>query len=308
MDTSGHPLERYRDSRWPPLCIAANVIQRNWVNASLRQLALQFKPDLIFVTKGAEVKPAVLTGLKRRLIVRLANWNPDSPLNSLNVTPDLLAAIPLYDDYYIWGRFLIPELKRLGAQRAGYLPFAYDEELHRPRALIAAEKREMGSDLVFAGTWEKAREEALSDLTDFDLGIWGNHWTRLSENHQLRRKWRGSAHGEKLSRVYSASRIALNFIREQNGSAHNMRTFEAPACGIMMLAARTEEQVELLGEDEGAAFFESPAELRDKAAYYLAHSGQREAVAREGQRRLARGHTYADRMATVLAAMDHGSG
>ena len=308
VNTGGHPLEQYRASRWPPLSIVANLLQRRWVNARLRQLAAAFKPSLVLVTKGEEITPATLRWIKRRVNAHLANWNPDSPLNPLNTTSDLLDTIPLYDDYYIWGKFLLPELERLGARRPAYLPFAYDPDLHQPRALSQEERAQWGNALTFVGTWERAREEALNAVVDFDLGIWGNHWSRLAPGSALRRCWRGEAHGEKLSRVYSASSIALNFIREQNGSAHNMRTFEAPVCGIMLLTTRTEEQVELLGEDRGAVFFGNVEEMRSKAGYYLAHPERREAVAAEGRHRLASGHTYADRMAVVMAAADRGPG
>jgi spore maturation protein CgeB len=112
------------------------------------------------------------------------------------------------------------------------------------------------------------------------------------------------AHGERLSMVYSASTIALNFVRAQNGQAHNMRTFEAPACGIMLLATRTEEQVQLLGDGQGAVFFSSIDELRERATYYLANPNKLAAVAEAGAARLAHGHTYTDRMASVLAEVE----
>jgi spore maturation protein CgeB len=305
VNTSGHPLERYRASPWPPLAIASNALQKRWVNAQLRRVALEFEPDLIFVTKGDELRAAGLARLKSQLHATLVNWNPDSPLNPLNTTPDLLDAIPIYDLYYTWGHFLLPELARLGAQRPCYLPFAYDPELHRPRELSEAERREWANDLVFVGTWEQEREAALEQLTGFDLGLWGNHWMqRLQPGSPLRPRWRGVAHGERLSLVYSASAIALNFVRAQNGQAHNMRTFEAPACGILLLASRTEEQVQLLGDGQGAVFFSSIDELRERAAYYLANPNKLAAVAEAGAARLAHGHTYTDRMASVLAEVE----
>jgi spore maturation protein CgeB len=294
-----YPFDKQRQSRFPLFAIAANKLQRAWANSGLLYTASRLKPDLILILKGEEITPATLIRLKQK--VKIVNWNPDNPLNALNSTPDLIKAIPFYDHCYIWGKFLLPELKRLGAQRASYLPFAYDPELHQPRNLSNEERKQLASDLVFAGTYEPQRVEALNHSTDFDLAIWGNHWNRLPSDHPLRKFWRGDAHGVALSRVYSSSRIALNFIREQNGSAHNMRTFEAPACGVMLLTTRTQEQVELFGEDDGAAFFFSHDELRDKARYYLAHEEQRQLVAQRGREKISRGHTYADRMKQILS-------
>jgi len=293
-----YPFDKQRQSRFPPFAIAADKLQRAWANSGLLYTASRLKPDLILVAKGEEITPATLTRLKQK--AKIVNWNPDNPLNALNSTPDLIQAIPFYDHCYIWGKFLLPELERLGAQHASYLPFAYDPDLHQPRALNDDELKKLSSDLVFAGTHEPQRVEALNHLTDLDLVIWGNHWNRLPRDHPLRKHWRCDAHGDDLSRVYSASRVALNFIRQQNGSAHNMRTFEAPACGVMLLTTRTQEQVELFGEEEGAVFFESHEELRDKANYYLTHEDQRQQVAQRGREKILRGHTYAERMKQIL--------
>ncbi|MEK7809449.1 MAG: glycosyltransferase [Chloroflexota bacterium] len=300
-----YPFEKQRQSRFPPFAIAADKLQRAWANSGLLVTASRLKPDLILISKGEEITPATLTRLKQK--AKIVNWNPDNPLNVLNSTPDLIKAIPFYDHCYIWGKFLLPELERLGAQRVSYLPFAYDPDLHQPRSLTNEERKRLASDLIFAGTHEPQRVEALNHLTDFDLAIWGNHWNRLPHDHPLRKHWRGDAHGDDLSHVYSASRVALNFIREQNGSAHNMRTFEAPACGIMLLTTRTQEQVELFGEDDGAVFFSSHDELRDKARYYLAHEEQRQQIAKRGQEKILQGHTYAERMKQILKDLEHGA-
>jgi len=305
LDATRNPLESYRGSAWPAFSILANVWHQQWINRQLKTLSLKTRPDVIVILKGEDIEAHSLTWLRERLPkAKLANWNPDSPLNPLNTTTELLKGLPLYDECFIWGRFLLEPLQKLGARKVSYLPFAYDPGLHRPVDLTAGEFTEWGNDLSFIGTWEAERETALTPLADLDLGIWGNLWERLPPASPLRKHWRGEAHGEKLAKVNSASQIALNFIRKQNGNAHNMRTFEAPACGVLMLTTRTDEQVALFGEDEGAAFFSGPDELRTKANFYLAHPDKRKAVALEGLRRIQTGQTYADRMRTILEHLE----
>jgi spore maturation protein CgeB len=301
LDATRDPLEGYRGSAWPAFSIFANFWHQRWINRQLKTLSLNTCPDIILILKGEDIEARSLAWVRQKLPqTRLANWNPDSPLNPLNTTVELLKGLPLYDECFIWGKFLLEPLQKLGAQKVTYLPFAYDAGLHRRVEMTAGELSEWGNDLSFIGTWEADRETTLNHLADMNLGIWGNLWQRLPPQSPLRKRWRGEAHGEKLAKVNSASQIALNFIRKQNGSAHNMRTFEAPACGVMMLTTRTTEQVELFGEDEGAAFFGEPEELRAKADFYLAHPNKREAVAREGLRRIQTGHTYTDRMRVIV--------
>ena len=303
LDAGGYPTTRWRASVWPGLPVISHWLQKLWVNARLLPLARALQPDGIFILGGRDIRASVLKRVKRLGRGKLLNWNTDNPLNTVNSSAELLAAIPLYDCHFTWGRFLIPELTRMGARRVEYLPFCYDPALHRPVALSDPERARLGNALTFVGTWEPAREHLLDHLTESDLGLWGNHWHRLAPGSPLRRCVRGVAEGDRQARVLSACKITLNFVRAQNGSAHNLRTFEAPACGAFMLSTRTEEQVDLLGENVGATFFDSPDELRDKIAFFLDHPEQRTAIAQKGYEIVTEGNTYQDRMARVLAVI-----
>lgn len=304
LDAGGYPTASWRASAWPGLPVISHWLQKLWGNARLLPLARALQPDAIFILGGRDFRASVLERVKRFSNGALLNWNTDNPLNEANSSADLLAAIPLYDCHFTWGRFLIPELTRLGARRVEYLPFCYDPALHRPVALSDPEQTRLGNALTFVGTWEPAREHLLDPLTEFDLGLWGNHWHRLAPGSVLRGCVRGVAEGDRQARVLSACNITLNFVRAQNGSAHNLRTFEAPACGSFMLSTRTEEQVELLGENVGAAFFNSPDELRDKIEFFLDHPEQRTVIANKGYEIVTNGNTYKDRMTQMLSILE----
>jgi spore maturation protein CgeB len=93
----------------------------------------------------------------------------------------------------------------------------------------------------------------------------------------------------------------LNFLREQNKGAHNMRTFEIPATGAFQLATRSEEHLAWFAEGREIACFETSHELMSQVAYYLEHDTERDQIAQAGHRCLEEGHhTYADRMKQVL--------
>ena len=303
LDAGGYPTTRWRVSVWPGLPVISHWLQKLWINVRLLPLARALQPDGIFILGGRDIRASVLKRVKRLGSGKLLNWNTDNPLNKVNSSADLLAAIPLYDCHFTWGRFLIPELTRLGARQVEYLPFCYDPALHRPVAVSGQERARLGHDLTFVGTWEPAREHLLDHLTEFDLGLWGNHWHRLAPGSPLRSCVRGVAEGDRQARVLSACKITLNFVRAQNGSAHNLRTFEAPACGAFMLSTRTEEQVELLGENVGAAFFDSPDEMHDKIDFFLDHPEERTAISHKGYEIVTKGNTYQDRMARVLVVI-----
>ncbi|GFP28360.1 CgeB family protein, partial [Candidatus Hakubella thermalkaliphila] len=132
----------------------------------------------------------------------------------------------------------------------------------------------------------------------------GKSWENLRRNSPLRKFVRSNAkYGETMSKIYRSSRIVLNFIRKQNGDAHNMRTFEVPACGGFMLATRTKEQTEFFREGEEADFFSSPEELRTKIKYYLSNPDLRTAIAQRGLERVEN-ETYLQRMEKVTKVLE----
>lgn len=262
----------------------------NKMNELLYKEASSYKPDLLLILKGELVYPEVLHKIKKELNTLLFNFNGDNPFNPVNSTKWLIESIPIYDCHFTWGKFLISELKEAGAKRVEYLPFGYDPELHYPVEVSEKEKEKYGSDIVFVGTWEREREQWLENLVDYDLGVWGNSWEYLKSNSPLRKCVKSKAvYGEPVSKIYNSSKIALNFIRKQNGNAHNMKTFEIPACGGFMLTMRTEEQCEFFKEGEEIACFESVEELREKIDYYLENEEERQRIAKNGHIKVLKG-------------------
>lgn len=272
------------------------------LNRRLLESVKLHKPEVVFVFKGMFFFPETLQEIKKSGAPLLFNFNPDNPF-SLNrgASNDFVRkAMPLYDCYFIWGKFLIPQLKNAGAQRVEYLPFACDLDLHRPVVVSDEERGVYSSDIAFFGTWEREREDLLEHLSDYDVAIWGNSWEKLKRGSPLRRKWkRGGNLGGNIAKLCNASRIVLNFIRKQNHNAHNLRTFEIPACGGFMLTTRTEEQCEFFQEGKDIACFETGEELRMKVKEYLCGEDVRREFGRRAYTK-AQAHTYRERASRIL--------
>jgi len=270
------------------------------MNERLVEKATAFQPDLVFVLKGVLIFPETLRRIKENTNALLFNFNPDSPFNPVNSSRYLLDSLTIYDCLFIWGRFLIPELWQVGARRVEYLPFAHDPELHYPVSVTDEEKERYGSDIVFIGTWDKEREKWLEKLLDYDLKIWGNSWEKLKWASSLRQMWmRKPVIREEFAKVCCSSKIVLNFIRVQNGSAHNMRTFEVPACQGFLLTERTKEQTEFFEEGEEVACFGNVEELREQIERYLNDEESRERIALVARKKVSQ-HTYERRAERIL--------
>lgn len=279
-----------------------------FLQKELLKKAISEKPELILIFKGFYFSPKFLKKLKDKLPdAILFNWNPDNPFNTWhhgNSSRWIRNSIPLYDSYFMWGKFLGKPILKAGAKRFEYLPCGYDADLHYPVEINDQEKKEFGSDIAFVGSWDEEREWWLSHLLKYDLKIWGNSWQKA--NKKLQEKWQGrAAIGEEFSKVCNASKININIIRKQNESAHNMRTFEIPACKGFVLSMRTEETTGFFEEDKEAAYFSTPEELKQKIDFYLKNENKRKEISEAGYLRLINSdYNYDDRVKIFLRAFN----
>jgi spore maturation protein CgeB len=99
--------------------------------------------------------------------------------------------------------------------------------------------------------------------------------------------------------MYGAAAVSLNVLNAENLGGPNMRTFEVPGSGGVMLARYSEAQAEFFPENEAAAFYRSPEELDAKIDWLLGDAALRERIRRNAVR-LAASQTYDHRAAEVL--------
>ncbi|MCZ7558149.1 MAG: glycosyltransferase [Bacteroidia bacterium] len=283
----------------------ARRLDRRAMSADFVRTVSELRPDVVFLLKGEWIAEQALREVKEKYRPVLLQWYPDGPFNveNRNATRDSIASIPLFDIYYIYAKSLIAPLYAAGAKRVEYLPFCYDPNmLRKPDAITEEDVRKYATDVVFAGTWEPMREWWLSQITEFDLSVWGNMWERVAETHPLRARWKGNAvYGEEISRLFAVSRIHLNFLREQNKDSHNVRTLEIPGFGGFLLTQRSKEQAEeLFIEGREIACFETVEELKEKIRYYTEHEDERLAIAAAGHERAVREHQAIHRLRRVM--------
>jgi spore maturation protein CgeB len=279
------------------------------LNARLLEAAVDSRPDVVIVSKGAYVFPKTIRRLKA-LGARVVNYATDDPFNDRNADGWLRAAIPEYDLYACTKRAIMSDVEAAGCHRTAFVRFAYNPDLHFPEhAASAAEARDFASDVVFVGTADADRLpylDALLSIPGLRLALYGSYWERQPERY--RRHARGSAIGRSYRLALSGAKIALGLLRSANRDRHTMRTFEIPACGALLCAQRTDEHREIFREGAEAVFFDDPDELKSQVTRYLSSNSDRARIAAAGLQAVTRGaHTYADRigeMAALVRQMD----
>ncbi|MBF0626150.1 MAG: glycosyltransferase family 1 protein [Magnetococcales bacterium] len=101
-------------------------------------------------------------------------------------------------------------------------------------------------------------------------------------------------------RVFAASRINLSLSRIYARDGLSDRIFNILFAGGFLLADRQPPLVELFTDGEELATYASPGELAEKSAWYRAHEMERQRIARRGQERVRREHTFGRRLAQML--------
>ena len=245
-------------------------------NVFLQRKVVQFQPDLIFCIKAENIFPATLKKIKNKFNTFIVNFYPDNPFVfwNGNSNSNVLLSFPIFDCFLIWSKMLMPILETAGCKNVYYFPFAYDSDLFKD--LDEFINKDCFCDVCFVGTWDKEREIYLTKLcekmSNLDLGIWGNMWSEnLPKKSILQKRLKGTAvYPPELTNIFKNSKIVLNFIRKQNMTSHNMRTFEVPASGAFLLTERTIEQSHVLfTEGESIECFDGVDELSEKIEFYL---------------------------------------
>lgn len=291
------PLARLRTRMNPQDDIAR-------MNSLLIEMIKEESPDLVFVNKGEIIFPETIQTIRQ--VTKVVAWYVDSPLWFNSSSHYIAYSLQHYDIAFVFDGYYIPEMQRWGCRRAEVLSFGCEPTIHRTIHLTAEEKAQYSCDLCFVGNFHgvgSTRESILSRLADYDIKIWGDGWQHSSDK-LLRPRWMGRSLGSKeIAKAYSGAKLTLNVTYPHSITQPNMRTFEAPACGALLLNDSLPGIGGFFDVGKEIETYSSVEELIEKIDYYLAHPQEAAQIAKAGQRRAHSEHTYEKRMCKMLSAV-----
>jgi len=258
----------------------------------------------IVVFKGMQFNRKVLEECRELAPNALwLNINPDDPYNLASrgaSNKNVIESLSFFDVYCIWSRIIADKLRADGCDKVIYLPFGYDE-IHN---VLQDSTYQAHPEVVsFIGSWDKEREAILTQLQGVNLSIHGNRWERTAHAFPYRSRLSYcDVFGPEMATIIASSAISLNLLRQQNRGSHNMRTFEIPAMGGLMLTNRTAEQQDIFPEGEACYMYADIFELKEKIEYILANKKAADRVRARGQE-LAKTHSYSSRVGNLLRHM-----
>jgi hypothetical protein len=280
---------------------AEHGVRRRWGRrpSGEQLLALQaewFAPDVVYVQDLRAFSPALLRGLRRH---RLLAGQSASELPGSEILAEVDLMVTSFPHY-------VERLRALGHDTE-YLRIAFD-----PRVL--AELSEDGDDYgaVFVGALHHGRQHVRGNgvlaaaAERVGVDFWGPGAESWPEGSAVRRRHHGEAWGLDMYRVLAAAKVALNrHIDVAEDYANNMRLYEATGVGTLLLTDAKRNLADLFEPGSEVLTYTDADELVAQIRDALADDERRRAIARAGQERTLREHTYAHRMrelAEMLAA------
>ena len=266
-----------------------------------------FTPDILFVYKGAFVKPEVLQYAREKKC-RLVMFYPD--VSTMTHGDFLPKTIPLYELIFTTKTFGIRDMQeKFGAKNLFFIPHGFDPEIHRVLEINDADRATFGCDVSFIGTYSLKKEQLLNHLKeqipDLNLKIWGEQWHK-SSSPAIKDCIKGrQVLGDLFALAIQCSKINLGILSEKvvgasSGDLITSRTFHIPGSSGFMLHERNEESVLYFKEDEESGFFEGAEELTAKVKLYLKDDALRERVRLAGYQRALADHSLDSRARTII--------
>jgi spore maturation protein CgeB len=289
--------------------ISPDIFYRE-MNVRLVSFLDKKKFDIILVFKGMQLFPGTVKQLKAHATV-LANYNGDHPF--IYYTPgsgnkNVLDSIPLYDVHFSYARSITEKLKTVFGKDAFCIPFGFNA---RGRALHAATAAQYQGRFLFIGAYDRERAAYLDRVHADDLDIYGdNKWrTRTFLKPYIQKAYRNRALYDKdYSCAIQSSSGILNLLRKQNiaEDSHNMRTFEVPGHGGLLISQRTGEQCDFFEEGREAVYFETQEELCDKLKYLSGKDAEISSMKQAALQRAVRSnYSYDHRSEELLNCLEN---
>ena len=275
-------------------------IYENRINFFLKKIG---SIDLIIIFKGIEINKDFLIKLKNRYpAAKIINIYTDDPFNLRSVSTSsslLLSSIPVYDFFFIWSKKIKFKLRKKYKYRKifYYLPFGYNQ-----RASYVIKKKIDINFISFIASSDKYRENMIKRIKSIKLNIFGNSWSSNLPNHSINT----FVHGKKLIDIIAKSYASINILRKQNLTSHNMKTFEIPAMGGLLVTTRSKEQNLFFPENKASIMFNSAKELEKKILFLRKNQKIALNIRKKGFE-LSHKHSYKNRAKYILKTIYQGN-
>ena len=224
------------------------------INAAFINLVETCKPDVIWIFKGMEFFPETLQLVKRKGI-KLVNYNPDNPFifsGKGSGNSNITNSVALYQLHFTYNLATQQKLQQEYNANTSFLPFGFDvrDELYSECLALPETMK-----ACFLGNPDIQRASFIKELasTGISIDVYGNDWSKFVTHKNI--QVFPPVYNDQFWKVLRKYRVQINLMRIHNEDSHNMRTFEIPGIGGIMVAPETTEHTLFFDNKKEAFFF-----------------------------------------------------
>jgi hypothetical protein len=278
--------------------VRASVLRRRRPLSDTELVLVQaesFQPDVVYVQNMSVLSDQATAGLRARSRLLVGQIASESPgLRRVRQFDLVLTSFPHFVDRF-----------RAAGVASEYFRIGFD-----PRVLARLGEPDLFGDAVFVGALGRSQHARGNDMLEraaerVPIEFWGYNLDERLLTSTLARRYRGEAWGLDMFRILAGARIVVNrHIDVAEHYANNMRLYEATGVGSLLVTDAKANLGDLFEVGREVVAYQDEDELVSAIEYYLAHEGERAAIAAAGQRRTLRDHTYAARMRDLVEILD----
>jgi len=272
-----------------------HLIDYDWRYKIITAQIEHIKPDILYIQEGNILSDAFISKLKP--LVKLVVGQVASPIpkhRSYRYYDLILTSFPHFVEHF--------HKKGIASE---YLQLAFDE-----RILNEVDLTKTNYDVTFVGGISKSHAQGYKLLTDISKQIpiefFGYGKEFLDPSTPAYRHHHGEVWGLDMYKTLAQSRITINrHINVAEKYANNMRLYEATGMGTCLITDWKENLHTIFKLDEEVVTYRSADELIEKVNYLLENDDERKKIAKTGQKRTLKDHTYENRMKELSKILDN---
>jgi len=286
------------ERRWPMLTfrrkygLPVPVFRRDdkWLFNVLLAQVEAYKPDVLYVQNIAWLPQNVLRQAKEHARLVVGQHATTLPQQEVCCGYDLiLSSLPN----------VVAHFRRIGV-RSEFLALGFEA------SVLERLNGDGLKQVVHVGGYGPIHDERNQLLEQVAqkvyVDFWGYGVRNLALDSPIRQRYRGEAWGLDMYNIRHSSRITLTkHITSVAGRyANNATLFEATGVGTCLVTDMKNNLHELFEPDREVAAYTCAEDCIEKVRYLLEHEDERAAIAKAGQERTLREHTYYQRMQELV--------
>ena len=272
--------------------IGRKLVNMNGLLDIAKEQIKAYKPEILYCQDLSFFPEEILLEIKKENNIRLLVGQiacPLPPKSFLNPYDLILTSFPHF----------VNRLRNDG-KNCDYFKIGFDQ-----RILSKTRQNNRDIDFSFVGGISKYHNYASKNIEylikNANLQVYGYGANNLPFNSNIRKKHKGERWGLEMYDILSRSKISFNrHINVAENNANNMRLFEATGMGSLLLTDKKDNLRELFEEDREIVTYRSKEEALDKYIYLINKPEELAKIAKAGQLRTLRDHTYENRIKELI--------